>query len=413
VVIFAFFVLILSVVSLNAQDLTVGLLQYDSGAYDGYTLFAPLTDSTTYLIDMYGRVVHSWPGHYYTAPSFYLLENGNVLRCAKVIGGGSGKGGAVEEVTWDGTQVWFFEHHGSNYRAHHDLEPMPNGNVLMVASETKTQAEILDAGRDSAFAGNRGLSVDYIIEVKPIGPDSAEIVWKWDLWDHFIQDYDSTKDNYGVVEEHPELADLNYVPSKINDQIHCNAVDYNPELDQIIISAARYHEIWIIDHSTTTEEAAGHTGGNCGMGGDILWRWGNPLAYRAGDSSDQKLYFQHDPRWIEPGLLGEGNILVFNNGQERPDGDYSSVNEIVPPVDGNGCYPQPSPGTPHGPAEPVWTYIGDPLTDFYSHNISGAHRLPNGNTMICSGANGTFFEVTYEKEMVWKDLGSSSWQGYH
>ena len=46
--------------------------------------------------------------------------------------------------------------------------------------------------------------------------------------------------------------------------------------------------------------------------------------------------------------------------------------------------------------------LGTKKPDFYSSFISGTHRLPNGNTMICSGANGTLFEVTPDKQVVWK-----------
>src|SRR5262249_2956242 len=52
--------------------------------------------------------------------------------------------------------------------------------------------------------------------------------------------------------------------------------------------------------------------------------------------------------------------------------------------------------------QPVWSYTAPKKSDFYSFFISGAQRLPNGNTLICAGALGTFFEVTPEKEIVWK-----------
>ena len=57
---------------------------------------------------------------------------------------------------------------------------------------------------------------------------------------------------------------------------------------------------------------------------------------------------------------------------------------------------------PFGPAAPVWTYQAPNPTDFYSSEISGAHRLPNGNTLICAGVNGKFFEVTSAGETVWE-----------
>jgi hypothetical protein len=162
-----------------------------------------------------------------------------------------------------------------------------------------------------------------------------------------------------------------------------------------------FSEFWIIDHSTTTAEAAGHTGGRSGKGGDLMYRWGNPRAYRAGGKADRMLFNQHNAHWIPRGLPGEGHILLFNNGGERPDGGYSSVDELILPVDAQGRYIC-KPGTSYGPEQPVWSYSAAKKPDFFSHFISGAQRLPNGNTLICSGANGTAFEVTPEREIVWK-----------
>ena len=84
--------------------------------------------------------------------------------------------------------------------------------------------------------------------------------------------------------------------------MHVNAVAYNAELDQIVLSSPHFNEIWIIDHGTTTEEAKGHTGGRWGKGGDILYRWGNPRAYRNGTKLDQRLFYQHNIQWIPKGL---------------------------------------------------------------------------------------------------------------
>ena len=176
------------------------------------------------------------------------------------------------------------------------------------------------------------------------------------------------------------------------DFLHTNSIDYNPELDQIVLSVLGYNEIWIIDHSTTTEEAAGSEGGCRGRGGDLLYRWGNPAVYNSGTIRDQTLFAQHDARWIPPGLPGAGNILIFNNGRGRPDGDYSSVVEIAPPLDKNGTYKKKK-NTAFFPRSPDWEYTTLEKSDFFSSHISGAQRLPNGNTLICSGEKGRFFEV--------------------
>jgi hypothetical protein len=181
-----------------------------------------------------------------------------------------------------------------------------------------------------------------------------------------------------------------------------NAVAYNAKLDQIMLSSRMFSEIWIIDHGTTTEEAAGHTSGKRGKGGDLLYRWGNPLAYRAGKTKDQQLFTQHDAHWIPEGLPGAGNVLIFNNGG-RPAGNYSSIDEIVLPVDGNGRYVS-SPGVPFGPAEPAWSYTSAKKTDFFAALMSGAQRLPNGNTLCCTGFGGAMIEVTPNNEVAWKYL---------
>ena len=135
--------------------------------------------------------------------------------------------------------------------------------------------------------------------------------------------------------------------------------------------------------------------------GRPLYRWGNPRAYRNGSKTEQRLFNQHNVHWIRHGLPGEGHILVFNNGSGRPGGDSSSVDELVLPVDSQGQYARNRRG-PYGPTQAVWSYSAPKKSDFYSFFISGAQRLPNGNTLICSGASGTVFEVTPDKQVVWK-----------
>jgi len=396
----SFLLIALPFLTLNAQSQTVGLFQYDSASFEGYTLFSPMGSQVTYLMDNYGRMVHSWESDYITNLVVYLLENGNLLRSSKSQDGIM-MGGGVQELAWDGTVIWEFPFFGPDYIQHHDIEPLPNCNVLLLVREDKTHAEAIAMGRDPALMNDTILSTEYIVEVEQTGPTSYNVVWEWHFWDHLIQDFDLTKANYGVVADHPELLDINFAKHARPDWIHLNAVAYNPELDQIAISSRPLNEIYIIDHSTNTAEAAGHNGGNSGMGGDILYRWGNPRSYGAGTEDDQKFFAEHDVHWIKPGLPGEGNLLVFNNGSGRPEGNYSTINEIVPPVDGYN-YQAPTPGNAYGPAEPIWTYQKDTPTDFYSGNISGAQRLPNGNTLICSGATGIFFEVTPAGEIVWE-----------
>ncbi|UCF50297.1 MAG: aryl-sulfate sulfotransferase [Thermoplasmatales archaeon] len=378
----------------------------DEDSYEGYTLFAPEYYMTTYLINNSGEIVKKWKSDYIQCAQCCLLENGNLLRASLArinpYFPGGGMTGRLEMFNWDGDLIWVFEHTNDNYCLNHGFEVLPNGNILLIAWEVKTYAEAIDAGRNPFTIPSGVLWPCYIIEVEPTFPEGGNIVWEWHVWDHLIQDYDSSKNNFGIVRNHPELIDINYgLPRGYIDMNHINSLDYNEKYDQILISSHTQDEIWIIDHSTTTEEAAGHSAGRYGRGGDLLYRWGNPQAYRAGTNDDQMLFGQHDARWIEQGYPGEGHITIFNNGLGRPEIAYSSVDEIVPPVDENGNYYLET-GSTYGPKEPIWSYVSENLSDFFSPIIAGAQRLPNGNTLICNGYSGKFFEVTMEKETVWR-----------
>jgi len=395
-------------ISLAGQTQTLGLTLNDPSSFSGYTLFAPAAYSNTYLLTNEGFLVNSWESSYTPGLSAYLLQNGNLLRTARIRNptfSGGGSGGLIQEFTWDGTKIWEYEYSTNLEYQHHDIEKLPNGNVLLIAWEFKDNDEVLQAGRKPGLLSQHHLWPDHIVEVQPDGPDGGIVVWEWHVWDHLIQDNDSTLDNYGVLAQHPELIDINYVnpgPNSIEaDWNHINAIDYNEKLDQIIVTVLKFSEIWVIDHSTTTLEAAGHTGGKSGKGGDLLYRWGNPQTYDRGDVTDMKLFFPHDANWIETGLPGEGNILIFNNGRMRPAGQYSSIDEIVPQVDQYGKYTLNSDST-YRPDTLLWTYTDPDHTSFFACNLSGAHRLPNGNTLICDGPSGVFFEITLDGDLVWE-----------
>ena len=370
---------------------------------EGQILYAPMYTTTTFLREADGQLNHTWSSSYLPGVAVCWL-GGDEEAIIRTIRTGfapfaGGAGGGVQIVEWDGTVVWDFRYNTNGKFSHHDIEVLPNGNVLMIAWEYKSRAQAIQAGRNPNTVSNQGLYPDHIIEVEPTGPTSGDIVWEWHAWDHLIQDYDSSKDNYGVVGDHPELLDINYgTSSQQSDMMHTNSVDYNEDFDQILISVCNYNEIWIIDHSTTTEEATGHSGGNYDHGGDLLYRWGNPRTYDAGTTSDQKLFGQHDASWIKEGYLGEGNILIFNNGGSR---HYSSVDEIIPPVDENGEYYLEE-GEAYEPESQTWIYTASPPGSMYTGNVGGAHRLPNGNTLISTGNQGKILEVTPDKQTVWQ-----------
>jgi hypothetical protein len=393
----------------HAQTRTVGLMLNDSRAWPSYLLFAPKQNTMTYLINNEGRIMHQWTASKYPpGQSVYLLENGHLLRSCMTTGklsSGGGEGGRVEEYDWDDKLVWELDFSTETYMQHHDIRRLPNGNILMLVVEKKTLAEAVAAGFDASklqpeVAQKGYMLPDYVVEIKPTYPKGGTVVWEWHVWDHLIQSFDASKSNYGVPKDHPELIDAagdhRNLPSFWN---HMNSIDYNAAFDQIALSVRGNSEVWIIDHSTTTTEAKGHSGGARGKGGDLLFRWGNPVTYGAGTAKDQKYFQQHDVEWVRAGCPGAGNFTCFNNGIGR--GDYSTVDEFTPPVDASGNYTRTA-GSAYGPSAFTWSYTGTAANPMYSENISGAQRLPNGNTIICSGTVGELTEVTATKELVWK-----------
>ena len=388
-------------VALSGEGRTVGLVVNEPGVAVGYALVTGIWNRDVFLVDPLGRVAHRWR----TDRAFgdaRLLANGNLLAMEV----SEGTTDAIYEVGPDGKAVWRYELEG----LHHDFLMMPNGNVLLLYRERKTKEEAVAAGANPEFVHESGLVYDKLAEVRPIGASGGEVVWEWSVWDHLVQDFDPSKPNYGVVADHPERVDLNFLLESISnfrlrrpgDWLHVNAIDYNAELDQVMISPRNFSEVWVVDHSATTEEARGHSGGNSGLGGGLVYRWGNPRAYGRGDADDQRLFWQHHTNWVAPGLPGAGNILVFNNGYEFHGGErfYSTVDEIAPPVDGFG-YARDAGGA-YGPDMPVWSYATEELSDFYAPILSGAQRLPNGNTLVTEGTAGTVFQVAPDGRVVWE-----------
>ncbi len=418
------------------QGLQRGLITTSDDLAEGYIMHCVTNSASTYLLNRQGEVVHEWKGNY-AVMGAYLMDDGSLFQNAHDVDfpvfAGGGETGRLQKISWDSKILWDFEYANEESHAHHDFAVLPNGNVLAIAWEAKSREEALALGRKPENTPKAGVWPDKIVEIQPDGKRHGKVVWEWHAWDHLIQDQDPNKPNYGDPGEHPELLDINAkgwpMPAAISqdsmdvlqamgrawrnqtadnrgsDIYHFNAVNYNEELDQIVFSSPSLSEIFIIDHSTSTEEAAGHSGGRWGKGGDFLYRWGNPQNYHRGDSTDRDLFDQHDVRWIEKGKPGAGNLTIFNNDiPGKADSlNYSAIYEITPPVDDQGNYLIEK-DRPFGPSEPTWSYVAKDTLSFYSGFISGAHRMENGNTLINQGAMGRFFEVTKDGEIVWEYL---------
>ncbi len=426
-----------------------GLILHEPAAFEGYTLVGPIRSSSVYLLKMDGTVAHRWETDSSPGASVSLLGDGSLLRCTRVwenpVFRGGGIGGRLQLISWEGELLWDYPMASESITQHHDAEALPNGNMLVIVWERKPPGTAEQAGRDPQVLGPDGLWPDAVLEIKPLPPSGGEVVWEWHAWDHLIQDQNPRKDNFGVVANHPERIDINgdllspeqhaeerrraadlarqmlelgYVAggkdgagggteARVSgDWLHTNSVSYHPEFDLILLSTPRFHEVWVIDHSTTTAEAAGSRGGRWGLGGDLLYRWGNPAASQRGLRGDRQLFAQHDARWV---LTADGpdsatqelRLTLFNNGQGRPGGDQSSVDELLLPFDPDTGFRLDGESA-YGPSQPLWSYGSGEGESFYSAFISGAQRLPNGNTLVCAGPQGRVFEVTPEGHIVWE-----------
>jgi len=362
-----------------------------------YTFYSVQNSSAAYLIDTNNAVFKTWT--FSSAPtgySSYLMPGGDMYRTVKYTPNsfqGGGQTGKLQKVAYNGTVLWDYVYSTSTYSMHHDICPMPNGNVLLISYESKTATEVTAAGGNSAIA----MWPEKIVEVKQTGPTTGDVVWEWHVWDHLVQNVNSSKSNYQTsISDHPELLNINYKQTK--DWIHMNGIDYNPILDQIVFSSHNLNEWYVIDHSTTTAEAASHSGGNAGKGGDFLYRWGNPAAY--GATGTAILNVTHDAHWIPEGSPNAGRLVGYNN--KGVSSSQSSVDQIIPPrVDYNYTKEQ---GAPYAPS----TYLQRLACSGYSSNMSNSLQLPNGNTFVCMATLGYMYEVNSAGTLLWSKTATGT-----
>ena len=386
---------------------TVGTFIDTDEATQGYTFFTPRRTTQAFMIDNCGREINRWSTDYMAGLGGYFLETGQALHTGKYSTGAfqqTSTGGIVQLLSWDNEVDWEYILSNDSMIQHHDASYMPNGNILFLGWEKVDVATQIAWGREPVAISNPHLWSEFVQEIKPTGQNTGEVVWEWHMWDHFIQDYDSTKINYGNISDYPELIDINYAGPgwwSRRDWWHCNAIDYNPDRDEVLINSRNNNEVWIIDHSTTTQEAASHSGGVRGKGGDLIYRWGNPAAYTRGTSENLRMFGSHGVNWIDDGLPNSGRIIYFNNGEGRPQGDYSTAESIQPEFDENGDYLMLENGT-YAPGEPEVHYGNNPPFSLQSTYLSNAHQMPNGNVFINEGGSGRLLEANSAGEVVWE-----------
>lgn len=399
-------------------------------AFVGYTLFG--AKGRTYLLDMAGRVAHIWSTSG-TNPRL-LPYNGNLLDATN-------QGRTLLEVDWNGSTVWSYTENRAAYTPHHDWVRIYNAKLgqhttLYIANKALDTAAVLAAGADPATGPYAGAQMDVVVEVDSLG----RIVWEWGFFDHLVQDVDSTKANWvgqgKTIADHPGRLDANLPGRPIRrDWLHCNSLDYDPRTGRVVINSVQ-GEFYVIDHDGTfvPGDSAASVALAASTAGDFLYRFGDPARYGRGDApsisedwtksswGNKQIGGAHDIQWIEEGLPGSGDFLIFNNGQYLFESTpQSSILEIDPTRNASGAstgsyVDPPSAGyTVWAADDPdqmkgkrllsnqiVWKYASRSNVDFFSHIGSSAQRLPNGNTLICAMTSGQIFEVTDEGLVVWE-----------
>jgi hypothetical protein len=434
----------LCVVTASAYERLQGpteLLFWDKEkAFNGYTLFG--VGSRTYLLDMEGRVVHVWQ----LGTNPHLLDDGHIVDATK--DDPSGFQG-FQEVDWDGKVVWEYVEKREGYSPHHDWVRIFNKKLgapttLYIANKAITNEQAIAAGSDPRKGPYRNGEMDAIVEVDMQG----KIVWEWWFFDHVIQDVDSSKANYvgegKTIADYPGRLNINLPGRPLKrDWLHCNSIDYNAELGQLVTNSVQ-GEFYVIDHDGTfvAGDPAASIKLAAGPKGDFLYRFGDPARYGQGDpprvlenwdaatSGHKQLGGAHHITWIPPGLSGAGHFMIFNNGQylfqRTPQSSVLEINGFLD-ADGRetGHYVNPPQAGYHRETydhdthnEPrqisnqvVWHYRSINSHNFFSHIGCSAQRLPNGNTFICSDTEGHFFEITKDGELAWEYINPVTREG--
>jgi len=394
-------------------------------------------------------------GHFIAACDNRVNKNNSVTSPVAL---GAGDNDSIVELDWNSNLVYSTGDslYAVNYSAHHDYRKMWNKALgeytyLALTMQAYGAADAVALGADPVYDTTNGYksgwSPDGLVEMD----QDHNIVWRWSFADHVVQNYDATKvgafvDTFGYPNPGAVFGEATDFPGKLNinqlndnkqgpckDWNHCNSIDYNPTLGHVVINAKHWSELYVIDHDGTfvsTDDFEANRAAAQGTGGDFIYRFGNPHNYGQGthggyrDEGNHQIFGAHNIQWIGESagssyagfsafgeLPGEGNMLIFDNSCWNPNGTASVVLEWNPFFDSTrtdtGDYVNPpeagyqASGTLRGYSnQVVWKYEGG--TGFYSNYISGAQRLPNGNTIVCSGAVSHYFEVTPSGSVVWE-----------
>ncbi len=380
--------LTLTAVFLPIPDLSDEILVYDPKQIDSNPIFMIENGGkSAYLTSKTGDRLKTWNFDLNLGNDLELMPDGSVIGIFKpetVSFSFGGYGGILQKYDSRGSLLWEYEVNSENELMHHDFEVLPNGNILILVWEKFSEDKALDLGFN-------GLGPIYLEKLIEFAPESQTIAWEWRSVDHLIQDHDSSASNFGIVAKHPEKINLNYSKKENGDLMHANGLFYDPKRDVVFISVNFYSEVWVIPHQYDNLKSKTELG-------DLIFRFGNPETY---GGEGQRLFFNnHHPSLVTHNPNSLDNFLIYMNGYNE---EQSKVYEfLLPPIFDLNALNWTSP-------EIIWTFTD---SDLFSGKISGAFRLPNGNTLICEGDFG-YWEVNRSGKVLWKFEGETTfWRGY-
>ena len=382
-----------------------GTTIYDPArAWSGFTVLSPLGTQAVIVIDMNGAVVKRWDGYNNSAGGPARLFPGGVVMAAAGANPPRQESLELVERDFSGNILWRFDHNEQimlrdaqakeakpvwSARQHHDWqrEDFPagyyspgvapateGGNTLLLTHTNRVQPKVAPAAT---------LEDDRLIEISREG----KVVWEWLASDHIDEfHFDSNARKSISSASGANAARGSFDWAHLNSATYVGPNHWYDEGDKrfapnnIVISSREASFVAIIARD-----------------GSVVWQIGPDFSISPELRAIRQIVGQHNAHFIPKALPGAGNLMLFDNG--GPSG-YGSPSSIAP--NGTGIYARATSRVLE--IDPValklvWSYTAP---TFFATNISGAQRLPNGNTLITEGPDGRVFEVTREGTIVWE-----------
>jgi hypothetical protein len=366
--------------------------------WNGFTVLSILDTRAVMVIDMNGNVVRRWDDLNVSGGGPARILPGGIIVSSAGANPPHQESTGLVQRDFDGNEMWRFDRNEQitaengatvwSARQHHDWQrsDFPAGYYspqFTPAAENATTLLLTHTNHVNPAVTDRVIEDDRLVEINWQG----DIQWEWLASDHI--------DELGFDEAGREAIRSAALYSEARgsfDWLHANSAHYvGPNKwfdagderfapDNVIISSRESSLVFIINRD-----------------GNVVWKLGPDFSRSEAELKIGQIIGQHHAHFIPPGLPGAGNVIIFDNGGSSGYGDSGAMGRMYQRA--NSRVLEIDPVT----LEVVWSYNA---ANFFSTNISGAQRLPNGNTLITEGAPGRVFEVTPGREIVWEYMNA-------